>query len=444
MRHLLAHQAGIPAFPEEAVRVDYDDREALVALLAAAAPVHAPGDGVAEHALTYGHLLDEVLRRATGEPLVERFARIAAAAGWDLHLRVEAQDLPRVATLVEPSGRWASDYLADPRWGPALGRPRGAARPGGAELRPLPGHTVPGGGAPRQRPVPGGLLRRPAPARGPRRRAPGPRPVARLRLARGERSRPGARPAGHLDPRLPGRRRGRPGHARDGWRRRLLGLVRTGRRVRGRLPDQGPGRSRPRRAGVGVPSRPASRRAPPRPAGRRLGRLARARCRDGGCSSPGHLPVLHNRGVATPSASYGAAVSAREAEVLAAVSDHLTNAEIAERLFISVRTVESHVSSLLRKLQLADRRELAAAAPAVLDSAATPSPPRPAADGVPDPAHLVRRPGARGGGTRAGARRAPAGHGGRPGRHRQDPARAAGGRTTCSTGSPAGPSSSTS
>jgi predicted ATPase/DNA-binding CsgD family transcriptional regulator len=56
------------------------------------------------------------------------------------------------------------------------------------------------------------------------------------------------------------------------------------------------------------------------------------------------------------------AVSAREAEVLAAISAHLTNAEIAERLFISVRTVESHVSSLLRKLQVADRRQLARAA----------------------------------------------------------------------------------
>jgi predicted ATPase len=48
--------------------------------------------------------------------------------------------------------------------------------------------------------------------------------------------------------------------------------------------------------------------------------------------------------------------------VLAALGEHLTNAEIAARLFISVRTVESHVSSLLRKLQLSDRRALAGAA----------------------------------------------------------------------------------
>jgi predicted ATPase/DNA-binding CsgD family transcriptional regulator len=54
-----------------------------------------------------------------------------------------------------------------------------------------------------------------------------------------------------------------------------------------------------------------------------------------------------------------AGVSAREADVLSGVAEHLTNAEIAARLYISVRTVESHVSSLLRKLGVADRRELA-------------------------------------------------------------------------------------
>jgi predicted ATPase/DNA-binding CsgD family transcriptional regulator len=52
-------------------------------------------------------------------------------------------------------------------------------------------------------------------------------------------------------------------------------------------------------------------------------------------------------------------ISAREAEVLTAVGENLTNAEIAAKLFISVRTVESHVSSLLRKLDVPDRRALA-------------------------------------------------------------------------------------
>ena len=66
-----------------------------------------------------------------------------------------------------------------------------------------------------------------------------------------------------------------------------------------------------------------------------------------------------------------AGVSAREAEVLAALGEHLTNAEIGARLFISVRTVESHVSSLLRKLQVDDRRALAAVAANLQSASAT-------------------------------------------------------------------------
>lgn len=45
--------------------------------------------------------------------------------------------------------------------------------------------------------------------------------------------------------------------------------------------------------------------------------------------------------------------------MLELLRQRLTNAEIAERLFISVRTVESHVSALLRKRGVASRRELA-------------------------------------------------------------------------------------
>ncbi|MCP2314780.1 putative ATPase [Nocardia amikacinitolerans] len=53
-------------------------------------------------------------------------------------------------------------------------------------------------------------------------------------------------------------------------------------------------------------------------------------------------------------------ISDREAEVLSLVGQHRSNAEIAAQLFISVRTVETHVSSLLRKVGVPDRRALAA------------------------------------------------------------------------------------
>src|SRR5262245_49880078 len=53
-----------------------------------------------------------------------------------------------------------------------------------------------------------------------------------------------------------------------------------------------------------------------------------------------------------------AGVTEREAEVLWAVAERLRNREIAERLHVSVRTVESHIAALLRKLGAADRAAL--------------------------------------------------------------------------------------
>ena len=51
-------------------------------------------------------------------------------------------------------------------------------------------------------------------------------------------------------------------------------------------------------------------------------------------------------------------LTSREREVLRLIAQGYTYKEIARELFISVKTVESHVSSVLRKLQLSSRHQL--------------------------------------------------------------------------------------
>ncbi|MGG7463690.1 LuxR C-terminal-related transcriptional regulator [Plantibacter sp. YIM 135347] len=53
-------------------------------------------------------------------------------------------------------------------------------------------------------------------------------------------------------------------------------------------------------------------------------------------------------------------LSAREQEVMRLIARGYAYKEVAGELFISVKTVETHVSSVLRKLQLSSRHELAA------------------------------------------------------------------------------------
>ena len=52
-----------------------------------------------------------------------------------------------------------------------------------------------------------------------------------------------------------------------------------------------------------------------------------------------------------------AGLTARQVDVLRLLDDGLTNVELADRLFLSVKTVDHHVSAILAKLEVNKRRD---------------------------------------------------------------------------------------
>jgi DNA-binding NarL/FixJ family response regulator len=72
---------------------------------------------------------------------------------------------------------------------------------------------------------------------------------------------------------------------------------------------------------------------------------------------------LRSRGVRVPrgkarlTREHAAGLTARQAEVLELLSEGLSNVEISDRLFVSPRTIEHHVSAVLSKLDAVSRQE---------------------------------------------------------------------------------------
>jgi DNA-binding NarL/FixJ family response regulator len=71
------------------------------------------------------------------------------------------------------------------------------------------------------------------------------------------------------------------------------------------------------------------------------------------------VPRPNRDGVAVPTRLRARGVTGRELEVLRLVAHGSSNAEVAAHLHLSVRTVETHVSNLLAKTDVADRSGLA-------------------------------------------------------------------------------------
>ena len=80
VRHLLSHTSGVSGLDQPAVIEDMYDWEKSTARFAAQAPWWEPGTASGYHALNYGHLIGEVVRRITGK-LAQAVRRRARSPG---------------------------------------------------------------------------------------------------------------------------------------------------------------------------------------------------------------------------------------------------------------------------------------------------------------------------------------------------------------------------
>ncbi|SDU86109.1 serine hydrolase domain-containing protein [Jiangella alkaliphila] len=110
-RMVLSHSAGLPALDADLTRADALAGTPVVEALERQRPLWPPGSGHAYHAMTYGWLVAEILRRATGAPLAEHLARLAGRP--DLLLGVTATDAARVAPAGWDRARSRLTFPAD-------------------------------------------------------------------------------------------------------------------------------------------------------------------------------------------------------------------------------------------------------------------------------------------------------------------------------------------
>jgi CubicO group peptidase (beta-lactamase class C family) len=114
LAQLLSHQAGLPGFIEPTTVEDQWDWESCCAKLARQKPAWEPGTASSYHAMTYGWLVGEVLRRATGKT-VGQFVReeIARPLDADVHIGLSEADDARVAETLGPKHMAAPPPLPD-------------------------------------------------------------------------------------------------------------------------------------------------------------------------------------------------------------------------------------------------------------------------------------------------------------------------------------------
>ena len=101
VRHLLSHRAGLPTLEPILAPGEALAWEPAVANLAAQAPLWEPGTRHGYHAVTFGWLVGEVIRRVSGRSPGRFLAEeIAGPLGLDLWIGLPEAEEPRVARLL--------------------------------------------------------------------------------------------------------------------------------------------------------------------------------------------------------------------------------------------------------------------------------------------------------------------------------------------------------
>ena len=108
LRHLLTHSAGVPAIPADTTIEQLADWQHMTAVIADSRPWWVPGEQVGYHAITFGFIAGEIVRRATGQSLPQVLREqitVPLGIADELYFSVPEAHLGRVARQVaDPAG----------------------------------------------------------------------------------------------------------------------------------------------------------------------------------------------------------------------------------------------------------------------------------------------------------------------------------------------------
>ncbi|MGH4031686.1 serine hydrolase domain-containing protein [Actinomycetota bacterium Odt1-20B] len=116
VRHVLNHTAGVPGIPLDTTVEDLCDWHAMCAAIAASEPWWEPGTKAGYHAYTFGYVLGEVMRRASGKGVAQLLhEEIAVPLGIvdEIYFGMPSDQHARLARLEDappPEGEAGADH----------------------------------------------------------------------------------------------------------------------------------------------------------------------------------------------------------------------------------------------------------------------------------------------------------------------------------------------